>query len=85
MSLTGSEAVLEAALSPEIESQLRAVFQVENITFSNEVITKFSKAIANAVALKIIPHITANAVTKTSVVNIQTGNTTLANQLGVIT
>lgn len=85
MPLTGSEGVLIAALQPEIKAQIEAIFTIEDVAFSGSALDRFATALATAIANKVIPHVINNSVVKTSVVGVQSGVTTLNNQLGVIT
>lgn len=83
--LTGTEDQLWAVLWPDIEEEIRKVFTIyDDIPFSSEVLQKFAKAIARAVADQIIPHIVNNAITKTTVSGFMPGGGSVNDQPGVV-
>ena len=56
-----SAAVLKADLKPEIKAKIAALFTILGVE-GDDILTKFSDAMAEAIANKVVAHITANAV-----------------------
>ena len=57
---------LEAALQPEIKTQMAALFTISG-TFGADALDKFATAMATAIANKVVDHIKTNAVVSGSV------------------